>query len=151
MKSFKTLDEILDFAMDEEQKAIDLYTNLAAHAKTKEMKEVFTNFAEEEMKHKSLLTGVKEKNRNFIKAERILDLKITEYLQDVSPSAGMTYAEALVLAMKREKNAFRLYMTLYTESEDQEMKDLFLLLAMEESKHKLRFELEYDEFILREN
>jgi len=28
---------------------------------------------------------------------------------------------------------------------------LFLGLAQEESRHKLRFELEYDEYVLREN
>jgi hypothetical protein len=31
------------------------------------------------------------------------------------------------------------------------MKGLFHTLALEESRHKLRFELEYDEYILREN
>jgi rubrerythrin len=31
------------------------------------------------------------------------------------------------------------------------VRDLFLVLAQEEAKHKLRFELEYDEHILKEN
>jgi hypothetical protein len=31
------------------------------------------------------------------------------------------------------------------------MRNIFLALAQEESKHKLRFEIEYDEFVLREN
>jgi hypothetical protein len=31
------------------------------------------------------------------------------------------------------------------------MKGLFFTLALEESRHKLRFELEYDEYILKEN
>jgi rubrerythrin len=63
----------------------------------------------------------------------------------------MTYEEALILAMKKEKNAFRLYMMLSGETTDPSMKALFLSLAQEESKHKLRFEVEYDEYILREN
>jgi len=37
------------------------------------------------------------------------------------------------------------------ETTDPSMKALFLSLAQEESKHKLRFEVEYDEYILREN
>ena len=63
----------------------------------------------------------------------------------------MSYSDALILAMKREKAAFRLYMDLSDKAADQEMKKLFLSLAIEESKHKLRFELEYDENVLREN
>jgi len=69
----------------------------------------------------------------------------------VVPSSDMTYPDALILAMKKEKNAFRLYMMLSEASADPGMKSLFLSLATEESKHKLRFEVEYDEYILREN
>jgi rubrerythrin len=63
----------------------------------------------------------------------------------------MTYSDALILAMKKEKNAFRLYSFLSEETTDPLLKGLFLTLALEESRHKLRFELEYDEFVLREN
>ena len=34
---------------------------------------------------------------------------------------------------------------------DAELKSLFLRLAQEEAKHKLHFEIEYDEHILTEN
>lgn len=63
----------------------------------------------------------------------------------------MTYQDALVLAMKKEKSAFKLYMNLSNKIANKELKDLFLMLAMEESKHKLRFEIEYDENVLKEN
>ncbi|MDX9697466.1 MAG: ferritin family protein, partial [Bacteroidales bacterium] len=63
----------------------------------------------------------------------------------------MSYQDALVLAMKKEKSAFKLYLELSNRAKDTQMKNLFLSLAQEESKHKLRFELEYDEFVLREN
>ena len=69
----------------------------------------------------------------------------------VKPSADMTYREALVLAMKKEKAAFKLYLELSKRATTEDMKNIFLSLAQEESKHKLRFEIEYDEFILREN
>ena len=53
--------------------------------------------------------------------------------------------------MKKEKAAFKLYSALAEKSPNEGLKNVFLGLAMEESKHKLRFELEYDEYILREN
>ena len=63
----------------------------------------------------------------------------------------MTYEDALVVAMQNEKAAFKLYMTLMEKAPTQALKDIFLSLAQEESKHKLKFELEYDEYVLREN
>ncbi len=55
------------------------------------------------------------------------------------------------LAMKREKASFKLYTNLAERAPNDGLKDIFLTLAMEESRHKLRFELEYDEYVLREN
>jgi len=151
MKEFNSVDDILNFAMKNEQEAVDFYTGLASRTGNQQMKAVFTDFAGEEMKHKARLTSIKENHSLILKKEKIMDLKIADYHTDVTPSPDLTYADALVLAMKKEKNAFRLYMMLHEETDDPGMKDLFLSLAMEESKHKLRFEVEYDEFILREN
>ncbi|MFC1734060.1 ferritin family protein, partial [candidate division KSB1 bacterium] len=83
--------------------------------------------------------------------EKVNDLMISDYLVDVDPTPGMTYSDALIVAMKKEKNAFKLYMNLSDQAEDPNIKELFLSLAQEESKHKLRFEIEYDDYILREN
>jgi rubrerythrin len=103
------------------------------------------------MRHKVNLLNVKETG-NFILPDQIVrDLKITEYLVDVKPMPNMSYEDALILAMKKEKAAFRMYTTLAERANDLEIKQLFLGLAAEESKHKLRFELEYDEYILKEN
>ena len=151
MKKFNNVDDILDFAITAEQEAVNFYTDLAARSKNEQMKSVFTEFAGEEMKHKSRLLEIKEKKSFQMTEEKINDLKIADYITDVKPSENMTYSDALVLAMKKEKNAFRLYMMLSQESKDPGMKALFLSLAQEESKHKLRFELEYDDYILREN
>ncbi len=151
MKPFDTVNDILDFAINAEQEAVDFYKDLSAKSGNEQMKKVFTEFAQEEMKHKSRLMSVKENGTYAMAEGRVRDLKISDYLVDVQPSPTMTYSDALILAMKKEKNAFRLYMLLSEESTDKTMKDLFLSLAQEESRHKLRFEIEYDEFILREN
>jgi len=151
MKKFNSVDDILDFAIRAEQESVDFYTDLAAQSKNQQMKDVFTEFAEEEMKHKTHLVEIKENKSLTLSGELVREMKISEYMVDVPASSEMTYADALVLAMKKEKNAFRLYMFLSEEASDPLMKGLFLNLAQEESRHKLRFEVEYDEFILREN
>ncbi len=151
MKKFTSVDEILDFAIGQEQDAVDFYKDLANNSLSPDMKQVFEQFAREEIGHKARLVEIKEKGLYKITQEIIENMQISDYLVSIRPSPGMSYSDALVLAMKREKAAFRLYMDLSDRAHDQEMKKLFLSLAIEESKHKLRFELEYDEYVLREN
>jgi rubrerythrin len=151
MKEFNSINDILDFAINAEQEAVNFYTSLADHSKNAAMKTVFIDFAQEEMKHKSMLMGIKEHGKFDVPDLKIKDLKIADYLVNVKPTASMTYEEALILAMQKEKKAFMFYMNLSEKAEEPSMKKLFLSLAQEESRHKLRFELEYDEYILREN
>ena len=151
MKTFNNITEILDFAIGEEQAAVDFYLVLAAQSKSAQSKTVFHEFAQEEMRHKVNLLNIRETGAFQLSDEKVRDLKIAEYLVDVKPSASMTYQEALILAMKKEKAAFRMYSNLADKASDPSVKALFLQLAQEESKHKLRFEIEYDDYILKEN
>ncbi|HOH99895.1 MAG TPA: ferritin family protein [Bacteroidales bacterium] len=151
MKAFESVNEILDFAIAAEQDAVVFYQQLASEARQEDMKRVFEGFAGEEMIHKARLIRIKEEGSLRMDQQVIMDLNIGDYLTDVEPHPGITYAEALVIAMKKEKAAFKLYMDLASYAGDPEMEKVFISLAQEESKHKLRFELEYDEYVLREN
>ena len=55
------------------------------------------------------------------------------------------------MAMKKEKTAFKLYSDLSEKTDQEKYLNLFMALAQEEAKHKLRFEIEYDEQFLTEN
>ena len=151
MNPFETIDDILDFAMHSEQEAIDFYTQLAAKMKNKQMQEVFLEFAKEEVGHKARLQKIKDERVFDLETEHVNDLKIADYVVAEKPSENMEYADALVLAMKREKAAFKLYTALSERTNNPELKKTFQALAVEESKHKLRFELEYDDYVMREN
>ncbi len=70
---------------------------------------------------------------------------------DVEEEPEMNYQEALILAMKKEKKAFQLYMDLHEAADNENAKNIFIILAQEEAKHKLRLEIEYDEYILKED
>ncbi|MBT3242623.1 MAG: ferritin family protein [Bacteroidetes bacterium] len=151
MKEFKNINEILDFAMASEQRAIDLYSNLAEKSGIQEMRDTFISFAKEEMKHKAQLVKIKREGFFEHGSEKVTDMKIADYTADVKPTENMLYHEALILAMSQEKAAFKLYSTLADRAPNQDLKNLFLSLAQEEAKHKLRFEIEYDEYVLRDN
>jgi len=150
--TLKNVDEILDYAIDREQEAHDYYLSLADRSKRPGMDLLFKQFAGEELGHKRKLESIKAGKRIPAKAKKVMDLKIAEYVVDVDDQGGdISLQDALILAMKREKASFRLYTDLAASVEDEEVRVVFLGLAQEEAKHKLRFEVEYDEVILTEN
>jgi rubrerythrin len=151
MKEFNSLDDILNFAMKNEQEAVDFYSRLAKNSKGEEMKTVFEEFAQEEVKHKARLQKIQDEGAFAFKKEEVMDLNISDYIVPTVPHPDMSYPEALTLAMAKEKAAFKLYMRLSSKVADAGLQSVFMDLAQEESKHKLRFELEYDEHVLREN
>jgi rubrerythrin len=151
MKEFITINDILDFAMNSEEESVDFYKDLAENAQDEDMRKVFNQFAQEEIIHKAKLLKIKEEGTYDLPREKIQDLKMSDYMVNVKPHPDMNYEDALVLAMNKEKVAFRLYMDLSERAENEEMMELFQMLAQEESKHKLRFELEYDDYVLGEN
>jgi rubrerythrin len=63
----------------------------------------------------------------------------------------MKYQDILILAMKREEQATRLYADMSKKVDDPQLQNLLLTLAREEAKHKNKLETEYDENVLREN
>ena len=79
-----------------------------------------------------------------IDEEEVGKLDIAEYVQDVEQHPKMSYVDLLVVGMKKEEISRKLYTDLATIAQTQELRDIFLKLAQEEAKHKLRFEIEYD-------
>jgi rubrerythrin len=151
MQQWKSVDEILDFAIGQEEQAAEFYTGLAGKMDRPWMSEIFKEFAKEEMWHKSKLLEIKSGKRLMASEQKVLDLKIGDYLVDVEPTDHMDYQQALVVAMKKEKKAFKIYIDLAAATDDANLKTVFMSLAQEEAKHKLRFEIEYDDFIMTEN
>jgi rubrerythrin len=151
MDKLGSVDEILDFAMEREQEAADFYSQMADKMKNAAMKKTFTTFAKEELGHKAKLRAIKD-NKSLMGGEKkVLDLKLSDYLVDVDPTGDLEYADALILAMKREKASFRLYNDLAATTSDPDLEATLLGLAQEEAKHKMRFEVEYDEHVMTEN
>jgi rubrerythrin len=148
MANMNTVEDILDFAIKEEEAAYEFYRGLAVKA-SPGMKQAFEAFAAEEKGHKSKLLDIRSGKQALAAKDSVLDLKIADYLIDVKPSPGMSYRDALILAMKKEKAAFKMYNDLAARTEGA-LRDTFLGLAQEEAKHKLRFEVEYDDDVLRE-
>ena len=55
-----TADELLDFAIDREQEAHDFYMDLAGRAERPDMKDLLTQLAREELRHKKKLEELQD-------------------------------------------------------------------------------------------
>lgn len=153
VERFESVEAVLDFAIANEIDANQFYRKLATKMDVPVMRQVFLDFAKEEAGHQAKLEAVQQGDLSFGAgaAAKVQSLGLADYLVASPPKADMTYAEALILAMKKEKAAYKLYMDLATVAEAKELTDLFLSLAAEEAKHKLRFEIEYDDVLLKED
>ena len=146
-----TVDEILAFAIEREQEAADFYADLAQRAEKGGMKTILLGFAEEEQRHKAKLLAVKGGGGELTPHHEVIDLKIVDYLVEVEATAEISFQDALIHAMKREKAAYELYTDMAAKVSDAGLQEVFRGLAKEEAKHKLYFESEYDERVLRDN
>ena len=143
MKNFGSVDEILDFAIEREIEAIQLYTDLAGKVENPKMRKVLKGFAEEELEHKEKLETVKVEGI-VLQEEEVGSLGIADYIEGGEARPDMSYRDVLILAMKKESVSVNLYSDLARMAQDEELGDMFSALAQEEAEHKLRFELEYD-------
>lgn len=151
MDNFKNIEEILDFAITNEVRAAEFYENLSDQAKTKSMRETFEKFSKEERGHEARLKKIKSEGVFKARNEDVLDMKMSDYLVKSNTKGKMTYQDALILAMKREKAAYKLYKRLAKSAPTKELKIIFTKLAAEEANHKLNFEIEYDDYIYIDN
>jgi len=143
MPRFRSIGDILDFAIGEENEAHDFYMDLAQHVGKPDLRELIVGFAVDEQQHAIRLEAIKAGDAGFIKEDvGSLDVSVAE--EDGRPHTDMNYADLLVIAMNKEKAAFRLYTNLASVAEKREFRDTLLDLAREEAQHKLTLEIEYD-------
>lgn len=148
---FESVEQILDYAIEKEEEASQFYTDLAGKMIRPYMKKVFEEFSQEEKGHKAKLLAAKEGKLMIGSEQKILDLKLGDNLVEVDLNANMDYQQALIVAMKAEKAAYKLYNDLALVTDDENLRNTLLGLAQEEAKHKLRFEIEYDDYVLKED
>lgn len=143
MKKFQSVNEVLDFAISKEIEAHNFYMELSEWAERPEVADAFKEFAFEESRHKEKLEAIKA-GEIAVQEDEVGSLNIADSAEITEPQANLTYPEALILAMQREKESFKLYTQLASISGDKKIRDILSNLAMEEARHKLHLEIEYD-------
>ena len=145
--NFESFEDIMEYAIEKEKEAAAFYTDAAKQEKYSGSREMFEDFAGEELKHKALLENFSKDNLAYFKTGKIPDLKRSDYLVDIEYSPGMIYPDILRLAMKREEKAHKFYEDFSNRAEKEEHKRLFQALSLEEAKHKLKLETLLDDYM----
>lgn len=148
-----TLRRALKLALNMEEQSIEIYTSAQDKVLNRSSKVFLKELVEEEKNHRNKILEVMrdpEKVKEIGSLESgIKDLKIVDYLEDVSLSPDADYQQILVYAGKRERETHDFYMKLAKQYRNKQIGQMFSKLAREELKHKYRLEREYDEVILK--
>ena len=150
---FENLEAIIDFAIEKEREAVEFYMSLSEEETFSGSKQMFVEYAQEEKKHEKMLLdlkagGLSESTESY-KFKWITDIKRSDYVVDLEYQPGMPYNEILMLAMKREEKALKLYNEFLDQADTDESKKIFKILCQEEAKHKLALETMYDDYMAK--
>ncbi len=146
---------ILQTAIQREIEAHALYRSTADRVEAPQAKALLHELATQELGHRNRLEALLHGNAlralSSTLAQRVVDLKITDYLVEAPLAPESDIQEILIVAGKREKGSHDLYAALAQVAEDADTRALFEYLAAEELTHKQRIETLYDQLIYREN
>lgn len=143
--------EIINFAVEREREAQRFYGEAADKAKWPHIKNMLLELKVQEEGHERYLLGLDIPRLESAHLDPVPDLRISDYMVDIEYKPDMDFQEIMVIAMKREEKAAKLYEELAGTCTDPNVCKLFELMAEEEKKHKFSLEKEYEETILQDN
>ena len=148
---FKTFEEIMEYAINKEKEAERFYQEASEKESFSGTRELFREFALEERGHVKMLENILNKKENLVifREQNIPDLKISDYMVELTYEPDMPYDDILRIAIKREEKALKFYTDLTERDENDSHKKVFRVLAQEESKHKLKLETLLDDYLAK--
>ncbi|HDS85357.1 MAG TPA: DUF2202 domain-containing protein [Phycisphaerales bacterium] len=143
---FKSLRDILIFAMAKEESSVRFYKKLAVMVQKTETAMIFENLARREQEH------IEAVRLELFKQGFTLDDSTAEdtdqdsgiYIELDQTAGRMSYVDALRVGVQKERASFKLYAELMALAEDLESRKMFLELAEEEMRHLLQLEREIE-------
>ena len=148
---FTNFEEVIKFAIAREEDAVEAYGSMSEKAKSPGLKELMLELQEEERNHKKLLLEMTPGKIANLKPEKVLDLKISDYLVEEPAGPEMNFQDLLIFAAKKEQSAVLLYSKLKDSTDDADLQKLFEFMAEQEKAHKFKLEVQYEEHVLEED
>jgi rubrerythrin len=144
MARLRTVNDVLEFAIARGLESHEFYMDLARLAVRAEVRDMIHRLAADELVHRIHLQAIQAGEVPFAGDEAVGSLNIEGMLPEVTPGPGMSYADLLVIGMKKEQAAVRLYTNLASIAANKAQRTALERMAQEEARHKLRLEVEYD-------
>lgn len=148
--SFISLQEVVDFAVEREETAYQLYTRAAELTVSPAARKMFEELAQEEATHKDVFAKIDPDKLDELKVCKLPEATIGQYLKDVPFHPQMSYQEILAFALKTEESAYQLYKAAAGMTEDPKLQKTLLAFAEVELGHRRKIEALYDEKVLTE-
>jgi len=150
MTEEQTVCEAIRLAIRREQEAYNFLMAMNGCVKSPGIRFLLEDLAREELEHKDKLELELMKLGDVVRSEEIQGEAQNPYYIETDECVDMDYAELLRFCMGKEDISFRLYITLSTQVHQEQTREVFIALAEEELRHKLRLEAEYSRLPERE-
>jgi rubrerythrin len=147
---FVTLEEVIRFAVDREDTAYRLYKRAAELSTSIASRKMFEELAAEEAIHKDVFSKFDEEKSESHKLCKLPESSIAKYLADVTFHENLTYSEILAYALKTEDNAYHLYKTAASVTDNPVLQKVLMNFADVELGHRRKIELLYEERVMTE-
>lgn len=146
-----SLQELIDFAIQEEIKADKLYTGLAARITDKGTCVMLKDMAAMEKGHAEKLKAFKSNKSAQPDLARPQNLMLAEYMVDKALTDDSGIQEVMLFAIQCEKKAAQMYSDLAAVCNDASARAFLAGMAAEELRHKNSLEKSYDDNVFQEN
>jgi len=147
------VEDIIQQAIAREEDSYALYTKAKEMVRPSHVKGLLEDLAQAELGHKAKLESLLKDDVERVIApehrEKVVDLKISDYLKPVSLDEVAGISDVLLLAMQNEKEARDFYAEMAQRTTGT-AKNLFEFLANEELKHKNQVETIYEEIVYQD-
>jgi rubrerythrin len=151
-QKFDAFGDVLTFAIEDKTRAYDLYSRFAERVRQPWTRKAFEELAVEKLKQREHLEEVKRVGVLRVMPRDVYNLQIADFVTaDVRPGDDTDTREALIFAIRVERDTLRLYMDLSDQAGDTQIQNLFLALAQEQAQHLLKLETEYEDHVFAQN
>jgi rubrerythrin len=144
---FKTLDDVLKYAIDKEKKSSKLYLMFQKKVKDQAARKLLGELAEQESGHRKLLEEALQTHKTHKiggKCE-VADMKLTDYMVERELGPDSDPQDVMMYAMQMEKLSYDFYKELLKNYKGTKIAAALAKLTEEERCHKETLEKEYEE------
>lgn len=144
---FKSIPEILEFSISKERASVAFYQDLILKSLNPTTQSLFEVLIQKEQEHIETLQLEIEKLGYTVDVDKEGGDSLfhwDERLEADEMVRNMSFVDALLLAIQKERAAFRLFTQILATVKDEQLGQVLLELAEEEMRHVLQLEREYE-------